>query len=349
MSRSKFIQALKSLTLICLSILLVNCKDDDIEIIIYDFNDDFKNINVGEVDTPSDPPISITQQNPASFSGSSDDTNNLVADITDGSANATSQSIIEGTQSFTEEYFSSEDSEIAGNLNAENVANLLSQSLSAQAQSIAQNAIAEADNYGIAELLPSISYDFGSGTSKESGISIPDIQGVSAEDFAGYPGDATCYVAAENAYQAAIAPAVEARDEAIATVTATYEQRVAEADAREAERIADINEEYQTNLQILNDTANELLDAAANLTDAEEQQAIQELVYIYLVAGKELLDTYKAEAIAYAAELKAQEIQEAEDRLNELLAEIDADFEEAIAQAKEVRDNAFNNCHNQGG
>ena len=349
MSRSKFIQALKSLTLICLSILLVNCKDDDIRIVLYDFDEGFKYVEIGEVNTPSDPPISITQQNPASFAGSSDDTNNLVADITDGSANATSQSIIEGTQSFTEEYFSTEDSEIAGNLNAENVANLLSQSLSAQAQSIAQNAIAEADNYGIAELLPSISYDFGSGTSKESGISIPDIQGVSAEDFAGYPGDATCYVAAENAYQAAIAPAVEVRDEAIATVTATYEQRVAEAEAREAERIAAINEEYQTNLQILNDTANELLDAAANLTEAEEQQAIQELVYIYLVAGKELLDTYKAEAIAYAAELKAQEIQEAEERLNELLAQIDADFEEAIAQAKAVRDNAFNNCHNQGG
>ena len=349
MSRSKFIQALKSLTLICLSILLVNCKDDDIRIVLYDFDEGFKYVEIGQVDTPSDPPISITQQNPASFSGSSDDTNNLVADITDGSANANSQSIIEGTQSFTEEYFSTEDSEIAENLNAENVANLLSEPLSAQAQSIAQNAIAEADNYGIAELLPSISYDFGSGTSKESGISIPDIQGVSAEDFAGYPGDATCYVAAENAYQAAIAPAVEARDEAIATVTATYQQRVAEAEAREAERIAAINEEYQTNLQILNETANELLDAAANLTEAEEQQAIQELVYIYLVAGKELLDTYKAEAIAYAAELKAQEIQEAEDRLNELLVQIDADFEEAIAQAKALRDNAFNNCHNQGG
>ncbi len=349
MSRSKFIQALKSLSLICLSILLVNCKDDDIRIVLYDFDEGFKYVEIGEVNTPSDPPISITQQNPASFSGSSDDTNNLVADITDGSANATSQSIIEGTQSFTEEYFSTEDSEIAENLNAENVANLLSEPLSAQAQSIAQNAIAEADNYGIAELLPSISYDFGSGTSKESGISIPDIQGVSAEDFAGYPGDATCYVAAENAYQAAIAPAVEAREEAIATVTATYQQRVAEAEAREAERIAAINEEYQTNLQILNETANELLDAAANLTDPLAQQAIQELVYIYLVAGKELLDTYKAEAIAYAAELKAQEIQEAEDRLNELLVQIDADFEEAIAQAKAVRDNAFNNCHNQGG
>jgi len=198
-------------------------------------------------------------------------------------------------------------------------------------------------------LLPTISYDFGSGSSKEAGITIPDIQGVSAEDFAGYPGEATCYVAAENAYQEAIAPAVEARDDAIASVTATYEQRLAEAEAREIERIDNINEEYETNLQVLNDTANELLDAASNLTDPQEQQAIQELVYIYLLAGKELLDTYKAEAIAYAAELKAQEIQEAEERYNELLAEIDADFEEAIAQAKAVRDNAFNNCHNQGG
>ncbi len=339
----------KSLLILCLSLIFLNCKDDDIAIIVYDFEDNFKDIEIGQVDPPSDPPISITQQNPASFSASSDDTNNLVADITDGSANANSQSIIEGTQTFTEEYFSTEDSEIAENLNAENITNLLSEPLSTQAQSIAQNAIAEADAYGIAELLPSISYDFGSGTSKESGFSIPDIQGVSAEDFAGYPGEATCYVAAENAYQEAIAPAVEAKDEAIATVTATYEQRVAEAEAREAERIATINEEYENNLQILNDTANELLDAAANLTDAEEQQAIQELVYIYLVAGKELLDTYKDEAIAYAAELKAQEIQEAEDRLNELLAQIDADFEEAIAQAKAVRDNAFANCHNQGG
>jgi len=349
MFRSHFTPALKSLVFICFSIFLVNCKDDDINIIIYDFEDDFKNVDVGQVDTPSDPPISITQQNPASFSGSSDETNNLVADITDGSANANSQSIIDGTQSFSAAYFSAEDSEIAENLNTENVANLLSQPLSTQAQSIAQSALQEADTYGIAELLPTISYDFGSGSSKEAGITIPDIQGVSAEDFAGYPGEATCYVAAENAYQEAIAPAVEARDDAIASVTATYEQRLAEAEAREIERIDNINEEYETNLQVLNDTANELLDAASNLTDPQEQQAIQELVYIYLLAGKELLDTYKAEAIAYAAELKAQEIQEAEERYNELLAEIDADFEEAIAQAKAVRDNAFNNCHNQGG
>ena len=339
----------RSVFLIFLGILIIGCKDDDIPIIVYDFEENFKDVEIGQVEVPSDPPITITQQNPASFSGSSDDTNNLVADITDGSTNANSQSIIDGTQSFSSAYFSLEDSEIAENLNSENVADLLGQPLSTQAQNIAQNALAEADNYGISELLPSISYEFGSGTAKESGITIPDIQGVSAEDFAGYPGEASCYVSAENAYQAAIAPAVEARDEAIATVTATYQQRVAEAEAREAERIAAINEEYQTNLQILNETANELLDAAANLTEAEEQQAIQELVYIYLVAGKELLDTYKAEAIAYAAELKAQEIQEAEDRLNELLVQIDADFEEAIAQAKALRDNAFNNCHNQGG
>ena len=151
----------------------------------------------------------------------------MVADITDGSANANSQSIIDGTQSFSAAYFSAEDSEIAENLNTENVANLLSQPLSTQAQSIAQSALQEADTYGIAQLLPTISYDFGSGTSKEAGITIPDIQGVSAEDFAGYPGEATCYVAAENAYQEAIAPAVEARDDVINSVTATYEQRLA--------------------------------------------------------------------------------------------------------------------------
>ena len=342
-------QIIRSVFLIFIGILIISCKDDDIPIIVYDFEENFKDVEIGQVEVPSDPPITITQQNPASFSGSSDDTNNLVADITDGSTNANSQSIIDGTQSFSAAYFSLEDSEIAENLNSENVADLLGQPLSTQAQNIAQNALAEADNYGIAELLPSISYDFGSGTAKESGITIPDIQGVSEEDFAGYPGDASCYVSAENAYQAAIAPAVEARDEAIATVTATYEQRVAEAEAREAERIADINEEYETNLQILNDTANELLDAAANLTDPEEQQAIQELVYIYLLAGKELLDIYKSEAIAYAAELKAQEIQEAENRLNELLAQIEADFNEAIAEAKAARDNAFLNCHSQGG
>ena len=68
-----------------------------------------------------------------------------------------------------------------------------------------------------------------------------------------------------------------------------------------------------------------------------------------MVAGKELLDTYKSEAIAYAAELKAQEIQEAENRLNELLEQIEVDFNEAIAEAKAARDNAFLNCHSQGG
>ena len=69
---------------------------------------------------------------------------------------------------------------------------------------------------------------------------ITKYSGVSADDFAGYPGDATCYVAAETLYQEKIAPAVEQRDLALATVTSNYNTRPQQAGTRNT-RIQQIN------------------------------------------------------------------------------------------------------------
>ena len=202
-------------------------------------------------------------------------------------------------------------------------------------------------SFDISAYLPTVDYTLGG--SGKSALSLPDVQGVSLADYADYPGDAACYVAAENAYQAAIAPAVVQRDAAIAAVTAQYNTLLAEVETRKATRIQDVNDAYDAGIMAITDVANALLDAAENLTDANQQAAIQQLAYTILVVGKYLLDEYKAEALTYIEQLAAEETQAIEDQYNDNLNQIEAGFQAAIADAKAVRDEAFLNCHNQGG
>ena len=333
---------------IALMVLLGACKDDDIRIVTYDFSDAFENVEIGTVNTPTNPPLEVENLEPATTTVESTESTNLITDITDGTTDATTDEVIADVESIVSSYFDATDTATASTLDAAAVDALLAAPLSTDQTQLAQEVLnLSGSGIDISAYLPTVDYTLGG--SGKSGLSLPDIQGVSAEDFAGYPGDATCYVTAENQYQQAIAPAVAQRDAAIAAVTAEYNTLLAEVDTRKAARTQEVNDAYDAGIMAITDVANALLDAAANLTDANQQAAIQQLAYTILVVGKYLLDEYKAEALTYIDQLAAEETQAIEDQYNDNLDQIEADFQAAVADAKAVRDAAFEACHNQGG
>ena len=331
-----------------LLVVLISCKDDDIQIVTYDFSDAFENVEVGAVNTPADPDLPIQNVDPATITTETTESTNLITDITDGTTDATTDEVIADVEDIVSNYFSTADLDAAAALDQEAIDSFLAGSLSSEQEALVQSIIAlYGSSRDLSAYMPSVEYMLG-GAGKMA-LSIPDIQGVSADDFAGYPGDATCYVAAETLYQEKIAPAVEQRDLALATVTSNYNSRLQQAGTRNTARIQQINADYEAGIETLNTGAAALIDAAANLTDADQQKAILQLAYSYLVVGKYLLDSYKTQATAYVNQLEVEEIEAIENRYDENVTQIEADFSAAIAEAKAVRNASFETCHNQGG
>ena len=347
MTRSRVLQK-KAAIFTALLIGLISCKDDDIEIVRYDFSEAFKNVEVGSVNTPADPDLPIENVEPATITTETTESTNLIADITDGSTDTTTDAVITDVEDIVSDNFSATDVETAATLDQAGIDSFLAGSLSTEQEILAQNIQAlYGSSRDLSAYMPSVEYTLGG--SGKIALSLPNVQGVSAEDFEGYPGDATCYMEAETLYQETIAPAVEQRDSALATVTANYNARLQEAAARNTARIEQINADYDEGIESLNSTAAALIAAAENLTDEDEKEAILQLAYSYLVVGKYLLDLYKTEALAYVSQLYAEEVEAIENRYNENVAQIEAEFAAAIAEAKAVRDAAFLTCHNQGG
>ena len=329
-------------------LVLGACKDDDIRIVTYDFSDAFDNVELGTVNTPTNPPLEIENLESPTVTTESTESTNLITDITDGATDATTDAVIADVESIVNSYFDATDIATASALDAAGIDAILAASLSADQTQLAQEVLnLSGSGIDISAYLPTVEYNLGG--SGKSGLTLPDIQGVSADDFIGYPGDATCYVTAENQYQQTIAPAVAQRDAAIAAVTAEYNSLLADVDTRKTERIQQINADYDATIEALDNGAAALIAAAANLTDANQQAAILQLAYTYLVVGKYLMDVYKAEALARVDQLAAEETQAIEDQYNNNLDQIEADFQASIAQAKDVRNAAFEACHNQGG
>ena len=331
-----------------LLLVLISCKDDDIQIVTYDFSDAFDNVQVGAVNTPADPDLPVENLDPATITTETTESTNLITDITDGTTDATTDGVIEDVEDIVSNYFSAADLDAAAALDQAAIDSFLAGSLSTEQEALAQSIIAlYGSSRDLSAYMPSIEYTLG-GAGKMA-LSLPNIQGVSADDFAGYPGDATCYVAAETLYQEKIAPAVEQRDLALATVTSNYNSRLQQAGTRNTARIQQINADYESGNEALNNGAAALIAAAANLTDENQQQAILQLAYSYLVVGKYLLEVYKAQALAYVNQLEVVEIEAIENRYDENISQIEADFQSAIAEAKAVRNTSFETCHNQGG
>ena len=337
----------RSVAIFCI-LLIAACQDKTppSDVIQYDFTDQFNSVNVKDVTPPADPAITYNDPEPATYSGETAEYSGLIADITDGTSDSNTETIIAEVSTFVSASFDTEAETSAANLNAQTVSDLISNPLDENAKILAANALNNQDILDL-NLLPTLTYSFDGGAKKD--LVLPDVQSVNLVDFSGYPGDALCYSTAVNTYEDKIKPAQEAKDNAQISYQNTLQQRLLAADERQDDRAAALQAEIEAYLSTLGTDSNELLDAISNLSDSNDEETLKQLTYIYVVVGKLLLETYGEEGTANLDALNAAEIQEAEERYLSLLEDLETIFEDTIAQAKAVRDNTFNNCHNQGG
>ena len=329
-------------------IFIIACADKTppSDVIQYDFTDQFNSVNVKNVNPPADPAITYNDPEPATYSGETAEYSGLISDITDGTSDSNTETIIAEVSTFVSAAFDTEAETSAANLNAQTVSDLISNPLDENAKTLAANALNNQDILDL-NLLPTLTYSFDGGTKKN--LDIPNIESINLVDFSGYPGDQLCYSTAVNTYENKIKPAQEARDNAQISYQNTLQQRLLAADERQDDRAAALQAEIQTYLNSLGADSNELLEAIANLSDSNQEEILKQLTYIYVVVGKLLLETYGEEGSANLDALNAAEIQEAEQRYISLLEDLKAIFEDAIAQAYQTLLRAFASCHSQGG
>jgi hypothetical protein len=329
-------------------IILVACQDKTppSDVIQYDFTDQFNSVNVKDVTPPADPAITYNDPEPATYSGETAEYSGLIADITDGTSDSNTETIIAEVSTFVSASFDTEAETAAANLNAQTISDLISNPLDENAKTLAANALNNQDILDL-NLLPTLTYSFDGGAKKS--LELPNVESINLIDFSGYPGDALCYSTAVNTYESKIKPAQEARDNAQISYQNTLQQRLLAADERQDDRAAALQAEIEAYLNTLASDSNELLDAISNLSDSNDEETLKQLTYIYAIVGKLLLETYSEEGAANLDALNAAEIQEAEERYLSLLEDLEAIFEDAIAQAYQILLQAFASCHNQGG
>jgi hypothetical protein len=337
----------RSVAIFCI-LLIAACQDKTppSDVIQYDFTDQFNSVNVKDVTPPADPAITYNDPEPATYSGETAEYSGLIADITDGTSDSNTETIIAEVSTFVSASFDTEAETSAANLNAQTVSDLISNPLDENAKTLAANALNNQDILDL-NLLPTLTYSFDGGAKKD--LVLPDVQSINLVDFSGYPGDALCYSTAVNTYEDKIKPAQEAKDNAQISYQNTLQQRLLAADERQDDRAAALQAEIEAYLNTLASDSNELLDAISNLSDSNDEETLKQLTYIYAIVGKLLLETYSEEGAANLDALNEAEIQEAEERYLSLLEDLEAIFEDAIAQAYQILLQAFASCHNQGG
>ena len=330
----------------CLLIFACQDKTPPSDVIQYDFTDQFNTVNVKDVTPPADPAITYNDPEPASYTGESAEFSGLISDITDGTSDSNTETIIAEVSSFVSDSFNTEAETAAADLNTQSVSDLISNPLDENAKILAINALNNQDILDL-NVLPTLTYSFDGGAKKN--LDLPDVESINLVDFSGYPGDQLCYSTAVNTYEAKIKPAQEARDNAKISYQNTLQQRLLAADERLEDRTAALQSEIQAYLSTLGADSNELLDAIANLSDESDEEALKQLTYIYIVVGKLLLETYGEEGNDNLDTLNEAEIQDAEERYLSLLQDLESIFEDAIAQAYRILLQAFASCHSQGG
>lgn len=330
------------------SLLIIACEDKTphSNVIQYDFEDQFNSVNVKDVNPPADPAITYNDPEPATYAGKSAEFSGLISDITNGTSDYNTESIIAEVSTFVSASFDTEAETASADLNTQSVSELISNPLDENAKILATNALNNQDILDL-NVLPTLTYSFDIGATKN--LDLPDVESTNPIDFSGYPGDQLCYSTAVSTYEAKIKPAQEAKDNAQIGYQNTLQQRLLAANERLEDRTTALQSEIQVYLSTLGANSNELLEAIANSSDESDEEALKQLAYIYIVVGKLLLENYGEEGINNLDVINEAEIQDAEERYLSLLDDLEAIFEDAIALIYQILLQAIENCHNQGG
>ena len=327
-----------------LSALMYNCSSDDDGPRTYDFEEEFENLGelpelVDEDPTFTEPDAGSVEQSTATLA--------VIADLGDGTASADTQASLDAVGAASADLSADATTAIA-NLDDAKIAEILdATSLTGAAAEVA--AAFDAMPEAVKALLPSVTYsaDFNrvmAATTKE-GLGL-----LTKGDFvAQNTPEGPCYTAAQAAYNAAMQSPIANRDAQLAAVQTNYDRRLGEADARFNTREASVAGDYDTYKAEILATAKSILALANAATDATTTSNLRSLAYFYSVKASVALTEWETEVdallITITGEEKASLLAVKEQRV----ASVNAAFDVIKEKADKKLNEAYNNCHNQGG
>ena len=347
---------LLSLTLFAtLILLLISCKSkNDDDILTYDFDTAFENVQINNVESPDDPPFSIAEIDYGAFiTHNSEETSEFYSSISDGIDNNIVEDVIDDVSNLSDNLFSDTTSSSAQELDSVSVTEIFNQDLSDEQIALANEIIDNADLYNLEDFLPTYVYseDFNSDRKLTADFSASRN---SFEPFlknSNSAVDEECINQAQLAFDQSIAPLVASRDQALDEINSNYLERIENADQRQNSRL-----EYTETLR--NSYWSQLSQVIESLLEASEyynsiglnsySKNLKNLAYIYYIVGSlEISIWYKRSVdLIYSKTGKEKEL--IENRLKSLTKEINSSYSAEVSEANEIFKTLIADCHNQG-
>ncbi len=201
----------------------------------------------------------------------------------------------------------------------------------------------------VVALLPTITFDFGTGASASS---LEDINTVSslnvgvdfdpiAQDIGG-----SCEELWQSRYEAVVSALEATRDEQLATVLANFERRNEAAATREADRMAGVDEDAVEFSSEITAIADEILESADNLEGRDDE--IRLLAFLVAIEGRRQLSAWYDAAMVLIQNTRASEETTIEGIREDKEDEITTNFNMLVDQAMDIRNTGAADCHNQG-
>jgi hypothetical protein len=343
-TNSFFKKGLKMVFFIALSVAVTNCSKDDDTPPVFDFEEDFKDLpemEEVEVEEPAvvEPDLGGVEESEA--------TKNVLADLQDGGdTSAETQQNIQAVNDFTAT-LSDEVKQEAAALDAAKVTEILnSDNLSGNAAEAAQ-ALENAPDE-VKALMPTINFSIDFNTSQvavNDGIVAFNKAAESTKQQA-----STCQEKAEEAFDKAMAPAIQKRADEEAKVSDWEANAIANVEIREQNRSANLAAGLETYKESVTQTVNDLLAFADSLPDdqADLEETVRNLAYLYTVDASAKINEWFTKATVVVDEFKTMESTAIGLAAAEAYAKIEANFNVVLTAAQKTLDEALEKCHDQG-
>ncbi|TRO64262.1 hypothetical protein [Christiangramia sabulilitoris] len=329
-------------------LLFVNCSKDDDTPPVYDFENEFEDLE--ELESVEDADPAITEPETGSVQESAV-TTAVLADLGDGSGDvsAETQASLDAVESFGAGLSADAQAE-ADALDATRAEEILNLT---DLGSVLSGVEASLDNApaAVLELLPTIQFGAATTSAVFNVEFLKGFEGVDSKNSVdGVQQSSSCFEAAQKAYDDAMAPVIAKRQENLGIIDANYQRRLGEAEDRAVARLAAVDAAYDTYYNYILNTTIALLNYADAVegTSPEFAANIRTYALIFIVQGSSNLTAWYAMATQAIVDAEAAEKQTAETLKTQRSAEVEARFAaiKAVADAKLTA--AFNNCHNQG-
>jgi hypothetical protein len=160
-----------------------------------------------------------------------------------------------------------------------------------------------------------------------------------------------CAESANDAYAAAVAALEVQRDANLASIEGNYQRRITEAETRFSQRTAGLNQQLDVVIASVRENVRAILSAAsrsAELGNVRRARQLRSYAFVYSYYTRVLVFAWARNSREVIRRVRIREIANAQQIRDEKSAEVVTNYNRSLVVANTIRQEALNNCHNQG-